>query len=216
MQLRKTTASVRKPALAIAAALLAGCGGGSPSTKPSSKPTPEPTTYTAAQLAAALPRAGTELRGVKLRSECRDLTKPCPSSSEDGWAFVDATTDPQSVQIHVQVWQTWDSGRWKDFVSACPQGEYEKPLVEQDESAYTPGERGTSRRTKWTVGTWTGFTCQKDIVLLWPEGKRSDPTQMQYVFLNNGHHMLRAGGRSLSEAKELATEYLDRLSGEAG
>jgi hypothetical protein len=196
-------------------ALTAGCGSESPSA-PKPTETHAPKSYTDEQLVTALPRSVTQFHGVKPRSACRDLAKPCASTEEKGWGFADATDDPQTVELSVQIWRAWKPSRWKDFVNSCPDGKYEKPLVKREEiakGAYSPGERGTARRTAWAVAGWTGFVCEKDVVFLWPEGKHSERTHVEFAFLNNGHHMLKTDGRTLAEVKLVATEYLDRLAG---
>lgn len=81
----------------------------------------------------------------------------------------------------------------------------------ESETSYVPGERGTSRRTPFVVDTWSGFTCAKDIVRLFPEGKESERGKDFSAFLNNARHTLVIRGRTLKETEALAEEYLRRL-----
>lgn len=200
-------------ALSAAATILTACTSGSPEPEPGAGATQSPAasatpmarTYDDRQLAGALPRSSAELRGLPLDAECRDLSTTCPQASDPGIGYV------RSGRTAVLVFRDWSAGAWTEHLRGCPQGQYEQPLELTGKNSYTPGERGTSRRTDWTVGTWAGFVCEKTLVYLWPKNEHSDPTHSVYAFLNNGHHLLRVDGRSVAETRALVTGYLQRL-----
>lgn len=216
-------------AVAVAGAVLAACGSASEpesaaedsatsspeAQSPSAEPTPEPTAYDDRQLTAALPSTRAELR-VPVREKCLDLAKACSSAGAPGVAFVEGGGDggPGEFDVAVHLFRTWDADAWADRVGDCPQGKYERPLKstpEYGEGSYNPGERGTSRRTNWTVGNWSGFVCQKNLVYLLPKNETSERHRSTYAFLHNGHHLLRVDARTPAETRRLASEYLDRL-----
>jgi hypothetical protein len=176
---------------------------------------PSPTRYTDRELVDALPRTSAELHEVRVREQCHTMNKPCGYNTTAGAVYVYASNHgPQKVDLAVRVTGQWRAATWKDLVHHCPQGQYERPLRWRNDiakGAYEPGERGTSKRTPWTVDTWEGFICEKDGVSLWPHGKQSKRHEWESVFLNNGFHMLVTEGCNLAETKALASEYLDRL-----
>lgn len=77
--------------------------------------------------------------------------------------------------------------------------------------AYAPGERGTSRRRPAEIGTWIGFTCEKDSVYLWPKNEQSEMAHRASISLNNGLHIVQVHAPVLHLADTLAREYLHRL-----
>ena len=177
---------------------------------------PSATAYTDRQLATALPTTRSELHGVTVTDRCRTLTTGCPPDGPPGWAFVTGSNSgPGSVDLAVSVKGRWDAAVWRTAMQSCPRGAYLEPLrstPEAGEGAYQPGEKGRSERRPWTVSTWTGFTCRKEFVFLWPGGEHSEPTVSTSAHLNNGQHLLRVEGRTLAETKALAMEYLARLN----
>lgn len=212
----------------VAGAVLAACDSGSApesepadgsnasgSQSPSGEPTPEPTAYDDQQLTAALPRTAAQLR-APVTGKCLDLAKACSAAGAPGVAFVQGGDGggPGGFDVAVHVFRGWDADAWTGHVEDCPQGKFEQPLKytpEYGEGSYNPGERGTSRRTDWTVGSWTGFVCDKTLVYLWPKNETSERQHSVYAFLHNGHHLLRVDARTPAETRRLASEYLDRL-----
>jgi len=200
-------------ALSTAGAILTACTPGSPEPEPGADATQSPAasatptarTFNDRQLAAALPRSSAELRGLPVDAACRDLSTACPQASDPGIGYV------RSGRTAVLVFRDWSADAWTEHLGGCPQGRYEQPLEFTGKNSYTPGERGTSRRSDWTLGTWTGFVCEKTLVYLWPKNEHSDRTHSVYSFMNNGHHLLRVDGRSAAEARALVSGYLQRL-----
>lgn len=181
-------------------------------------PTPKSVRYPDAELVAALPSGRVQLHGRGATARCRDMSQPCKHADEAGLAYVHASKngDRNDVDVSVSVDRRWTAATWREEIRDCPRGKIDKPLVwhpEIQRGAYAPGERGTSRRSPTEIGAWTGFTCEKKLVYLWPKNEQSGLEHRASVVLNNGLHVVQAHAPELTLADALAREYLRRLDG---
>lgn len=189
---------------------------------PSASPSASATAiiYSNGDLVTALPGTRRQRHGVALLSSCLTMNRACGPNPESGFvSVVGSSSGPSTIDIGVTVTGQYDADAWRRRVSRCPQGRYQQPLKytpKYGTGAYRPGERGTSTRTAWSVRSWVGFTCAKDLVRLWPDGAESGRDTEFTIALTNGIHALDVTGRSLAEARALAEEYLARLESKTG
>lgn len=184
-------------------------------------PTPEPVRHTDEELTSALPSGRVQLHGRRAITRCKDMSQPCKYATEAGFAYVHANKsgDPADIEVSVSVDRRWTAASWRTKVRDCPQGKIDKPLVWRPEvqaGAYAPGERGTSRRRPAEIGTWIGFTCEKDTVYLWPKNEQSEVAHRASITLNNEVHLVQVHAPELDLADALAREYLRRIEDRRG
>ncbi len=178
--------------------------------------TPAAVSYTDRQLVAALPSTAAERHGEKAQTTCLTIDQPCREGQKPGSAYVLASNKGANyIDVAVVVTRRSRTASTEKVTKDCPQGRYLRPLKEISKTEYAPGQKGTSTRADFSIGAWSGFACEKDVVYLWPKRDQSEPTKLTYTFLDNGKHTIRTDGRTLEEAKALATEYLERLEGSA-
>ncbi|MCW2814550.1 MAG: hypothetical protein JWN84_2005 [Nocardioides sp.] len=182
------------------------------STATSAPPEPAtPTTHSDAELLAAMPDTPAELHGLPESDSCLTFARPCSAEGDDGFAYVSGSRSSDDIAVNVSITRRYDGAQWRQVLARCPQGPYETALRTTGADSYVPGERGTSRRTPFVIGTWSGFTCRKDFVRLFPDGEESERVVEHVGGLHNGRHVLLSLGRTRAEVELLATEYLARL-----
>jgi hypothetical protein len=215
-----------------AAVALTGCSGGgsgggsedeqsadpsltaSPSESPTKtkKPEPKPTRYSDKELVQALPQGVKEMHGITdVSDECRNLSVPCHGTK--GTGLVDARSDPDQVDLLVVVNRNHDEAVQRKHRQECRPGTFDRQVewLDDDHTSYVPGERGRARQSSFKAGEWEGFLCEKQGVLLYPDGHASDHHRWQYAYLSNGLHDLTTAARTPKMTKALAREYAERL-----
>jgi len=205
----------------LLAVVLSSCGtgsgsdGGSGSGAPLPSSSPEPVRYSDDDLTAALPKGRKQRHGYKVSDQGRDLADGCREDGKDsGQAYVFATRAGATRSVMVDVRSRWDRSSWRDRMKdQCPRGPIDQAVEHNEDGSFTPGERGTAKRKSYSVGTWRGFACTKDIKHVFPtDFDPQDLTVPSVVLLSNGFHSLMVsttGG--IRFTKKIATEYLERL-----
>lgn len=223
--------NVKWVTLALAAVVLAGCGGSDGKTSPTATPTPR--VYTYDEMWAALPKADDVEGGIKIRYTCPKDKEACPDP-EPGTGSVsisvkattseltEAQVDLGINEVQVQISALADEAAakssqaksrtfWKTY-----DGVYDHPHKDLGGGNYNPSESGRGDLADVTMGRFKGFRMDRESTAE-TVGKFFSST----VNVRSGNAdievfvILGVDGRTIADAEKLAdrvvADYLKRL-----